>query len=153
SRRQRTGGDAEKVSQGARPVAAKTRRHRGRASFAKKWGPPPRRRSYNELSGAELPARETELASLSEPGRLVDGIAQLLSGREGAAVLDDDLQPALVEVGPVSRHVRGQQHVGHGPQRVRGRQRLQFINVERRTGDLARLQRRDQVVELRRHAA
>lgn len=33
------------------------------------------------------------------------------------------------------------------------RQRLRFVDIQRRTGDLARHQRRDQVVQLGRHSA
>ena len=49
--------------------------------------------------------------------------------------------------------VRRDEHVGHGPQGVIGRQRLLLEDVERGARDLARRERRHQVVELRRHAA
>ena len=73
----------------------------------------------------------------SEPGRLVDLIAQREPGGEGAAVVCHDFEPTLVEVWPVSCHVRCEQHVGQCPKRVLARQRLQLIDVERSAGNLA----------------
>ena len=52
----------------------------------------------------------------------------------------------------MSRHVRCEQHVGQCPKRVLARQRLQLIDIECCAGDLAGLQRCDQVVQLGRHA-
>jgi hypothetical protein len=42
-------------------------------------------------------------AGLQKPGRLAELIAQRTPSREGAAVVGHDLEPALVEVEPVSR--------------------------------------------------
>ena len=49
--------------------------------------------------------------------------------------------------------VRRDEHAGHRPQRMVGRQRLLLEDVEAGAGDLAGPERRDQIVEPRRHAA
>src|SRR5258708_39289387 len=77
----------------------------------------------------------------SEPGRLVDLITERAPSGEGAAVVGHDFESALVEIWPVSRHVRCEQHVGQCPKRVLARQRLQLIDVERSASNLAGLQR------------
>src|SRR5829696_7092035 len=92
-------------------------------------------------------------SSALEPGRLVDLVAQRLPGTEGATVVRHDFEAPLVEVWPVSRHVRCQQHVRQCPKRVLAGQRLLLIDVEGSAGNLAGLQRCDQVIQPGRHAA
>ena len=50
-----------------------------------------------------------------EPPCLVDQVAQRLAGEEAAAIVENDLVAALVEIGAVAGGVRGQQHAGRGP--------------------------------------
>jgi hypothetical protein len=90
----------------------------------------------------------------SKPRRLVHHIiAQCASAGESPAFVHDDLEPPAVEVRPVSGHMWRQQNVRERPQSMATRQRLLFVNIQRRTGDLTRLQRRDQVVQLGCHSA
>src|SRR6266478_7962336 len=68
----------------------------------------------------------------SEPARLVDDVAQLLPGDEAPSIVAQHREPALVEIGAMAGGVRCDQHPGHRPQRVVGRERLLFEDVERR---------------------
>ena len=47
-----------------------------------------------------------------KPRGLVHHIAQRLAGGEAAAVVEDNVEPAIIEVGAVARGVGGDQHVG-----------------------------------------
>ena len=77
-----------------------------------------------------------------EPPRLVDEVAQWSPGGEAFGVVEQHLEPAVVEIGAVPGGMRGQQHARHRPQSVRRRQRLDLVDVERRARDLLGLQRR-----------
>src|SRR6266403_2071489 len=96
---------------------------------------------------------EVEPSGRLEPGRFVDDVAERLAGGEAAAVVEQDLQAPLVEVGAEAGRVRRDQHAGCGPQRMLGGQRLLLEHVERGPRDLAGAQRGDEVVEPRRLAA
>src|SRR5262249_9054318 len=75
-----------------------------------------------------------------KPVGLVHEVAQRLAFREGPAVVQQNLVAPLVEVGAVAGDVRRQQNIAQLPQRMVARQRLLFVHVERRAGDLAGLQ-------------
>src|SRR6266446_2038221 len=86
-------------------------------------------------------------ASALEPVGLVDDVAEGLTREEAAAVVEEDLAAAVVEVGAVTGGVRGDQHVGRGPERVIRGQGLLLEDVEGRARDLAGPERGHQVVE------
>jgi hypothetical protein len=50
-----------------------------------------------------------------EPRSLVDDVAQWLAIQERTAVVDHDLVAPIVQIRPVPRHMRRQQHVRHRP--------------------------------------
>src|ERR1700746_3756604 len=56
----------------------------------------------------------------SKPTGFVDEVAQGLAGEETAAVVEDDVVTALVEVGAVAGGVWREQHARRRPQRVIG---------------------------------
>src|SRR5207245_3605938 len=89
----------------------------------------------------------------SEPGGLVDDVAEGLAGGEAPAVVEQDLEAALVQVGAEAGRLRRDQHAGRAPQRMVGGQRLLLEDVEPGARDLARAQRGHEVVEPRRLAA
>src|SRR5437879_10038456 len=89
----------------------------------------------------------------SEPAGLVNEVAQRLAGEKAAAVVEDDLVAAVVEIGSVARGVRRQQHSRQGPQLVVGGQRLLLEDIEAGAGDLARLECGSKIVEPGRQAA
>ncbi len=93
-----------------------------------------------EESSRGPPAVKTRWALASEPARLVDHVAQGLAGQEAPAIVEQDLEAALVEIRPVAGGVRGDEDAGHRPQRVAGRERLVLEHVEAGPGDLARPQ-------------
>ena len=56
----------------------------------------------------------------SKPVGLVDNIAQRPACREPAAVVEEDVEAAVVEIGAVAGGVRSNQHVGRRPERMAG---------------------------------
>src|SRR5262245_20303761 len=89
----------------------------------------------------------------SEPVSFVDHVAERPPGQEAPAVVEQDLEPALVEIWPIAGGVRGEEDARHRPQRVIGRQRLLLEHVEAGPGDFPRPQGPGEIVEPRRHAA
>ena len=85
--------------------------------------------------------------NLSEPVGLVDHVAEFLALVEALAVVDEEFGAALFEVGAVAGDVGRDQHVGHGPEWVAFGQRFDLEHVEAGAGDLAGLQRVDEVIE------
>jgi putative ATP-binding cassette transporter len=75
---------------------------------------------------------------LLEPVSLVHHVAQRLAGEEATAVVEENLEAPIVEVGPVARGVRGDQHAGERPQGMVGGQGLLLEDVQPRARDLAR---------------
>src|ERR1043165_1335705 len=80
------------------------------------------------VEGTSSPMRVR--AAISEPVGLVDHVAQRLAGQEAAAIVGEDAEAPLVEVGAEARGVRGDEHARPRPQRVIGGQRLLFEHVE-----------------------
>src|SRR5438128_8439333 len=75
----------------------------------------------------------------SKPAGLVDQVAQRLAGEKAAAVVENDLVAAVIEIGAVTRGVRRQQHSRQGPQLVVDGQRLLLEDIEAGAGDRAGL--------------
>jgi hypothetical protein len=78
--------------------------------------------------------------------------AQRLTRGEAAAVVEHDVEAAVVEVGAVARGMRGDQHIGGRPERMICRQGLYFEDVEGCPGDLVSVKRVHKVVEAHSHA-
>ncbi|WP_420626799.1 hypothetical protein [Candidatus Poriferisodalis sp.] len=53
-----------------------------------------------------------------------DYVLERLAGEQAAAVVGDEVEAALVDVGADHRHVRGDEHVGKPPDPVIRRQRF-----------------------------
>src|SRR5438046_3533619 len=81
-----------------------------------------------------------------------DDVAEGLAGGEAPAVVEQDLEAALVQVGAEAGRVRRDQHAGRAPQRMVGGERLLLEDVEPGARDLARAQRGAGVGEARRLA-
>src|SRR5712691_3499897 len=72
----------------------------------------------------------------SEPFLLVDDVEQRFPGGEAAAVFDQHRLPLVAIGGAVDRHMRGDQHVRHAPERIVGRQRLRVGDIKTGTGEM-----------------
>src|SRR5688572_20543454 len=83
----------------------------------------------------------------SEPAGLVHEVSQRAAGEEAPAVVEQDLEPSLVEIGAETRRVRRDEHTWRGPEWMLGRQRLVLEDVQAGAGQLAGAQRGHQVVE------
>src|SRR3989442_11104764 len=83
-------------------------------------------------------------AGSSEPAGLVDDVLERLAGQEAPAVVEQDLEPALVEIRPVASGVRRDEHAGHRPQGGIGGEPLPLENLPTRPPDPARAGRPDE---------
>src|SRR6516162_11097761 len=89
----------------------------------------------------------------SEPAGLVDDVAERLPTQEAAAVLEQDLVAAIVEIGAEARGVGRDEDAGHGPQGMVGGEGLALEDIEAGARDVARLDGRGEIVESGGHAA
>ena len=90
-------------------------------SQSKTVGPTPSRACSNSSSNATAPLK---------PSCFVHVVAQRLTRGEAAAVVEQDIEAAVVEVGAEACGVRGDQHVGGRPEGMVGGERLDLEDVE-----------------------